>query len=94
MINLMKTLTKLLVSGIIFLVLSIVFMFCTASYLPRLSGANYYDHGCFDGVTNLMMEFRYSKNWNEEKFNQFEKEARKKCNNTVNKLKTDGYIFK
>lgn len=91
--KLLTLLLKLLVAGILFFTLSIVFMISTVTYLPRLHGANYYDHGCFDGVTNLMMEFRYNNKW-ENDFQIFEDQARKYCDSTVKQLNKDGYLFK
>lgn len=83
MINLLKLLT----ASIVFMVTAIVFMFTTVSYLPRLGGANYYDHGCFDGVTNLLIQLEYSKLVDKEKI------ARERCNNATKKLKDKGYLF-
>ena len=90
--KLLGGLTKFMVAGIIFMVVAVVFMFTTMSYLPRLSGANYYDHGCFDGVTHMRMEFLYNK-VDRPEYTKFEEEARKHCNNAVEKLKKDGYLF-
>lgn len=78
---------KVLTALIVFMVTTVVFMLITASYLPRLNGANYYDHGCFDGVTNLMMEVGV------DKVKVQEVEARKRCAATTLKLREKGYLF-
>lgn len=77
---------KILVASIVFVVTFVVFIVATASYLPRLSGANYYDHGCFDGVTNLVLEIGY------DKAKRFEAAARDRCKRSVTKLRKDGYL--
>lgn len=78
---------KLLSTAIVFMVTGIVFMFATASYLPRVIGANYYDHGCFDGVTYLMLELE------EDNIKDKESIARAQCEATTKKLKEKGYLF-
>lgn len=85
--KLITTILKLLTASIVFMVTLIVFMFTTLSYLPRLSGANYYDHGCFDGVTNLMMEVGVNKAKDQEA------KARARCDSTTKKLREKGYLF-
>lgn len=78
---------KIFTTLIVFMLTTIVFMFTTAMYLPRLNGANYYNHGCFDGVTNLMMEVGIDKIKNQEKL------ARAHCDKSVKKLEEKGYLF-
>jgi hypothetical protein len=90
--KLILSLIKLATLSIVVLVLSIIFMFATISYLPRLNGVNYYDHGCFDGVTNLRMQFLYN-NVDKKEYIKYEEQARKDCELNVKKLKEKGYLL-
>lgn len=85
----MKTtlvLLKLLTATIVFMVVATIFMATTASYLPRLSGANYYDSGCYDGVTYTMVS-------NKELNEKTVAHARVLCKLTADKLRKQGYLF-
>lgn len=76
---------KFMIAAIIFFVTASIFMATAAIFIPRLYGANYYDAGCFDGVTFMMMQYTP---FDHEK----EIAARLSCSRLVNKLKTKGHI--